>query len=278
MKIELIESLDKRAEPAVNWQIEQVKQGKADRLFLLQPHEDAVAICQTLGLALDCVFDMASQRLLSDWPEGEGRFLFDLPVPNQGQINLGDEGLVSLRSQGKQMAKVVLFADSYYLVQALSWIDQTDQVSRKEIFLRTGQLFAKQYFNRGQLLQSDFYFGEAVASRSDFYFDGRRNFALVNGQEYPSYEAAAQDLMQKVAGTATVEITSAGALATIAKTAVLACPEGLFDQNDQVDAAVLTILQNPGHPVERVLVSRKDFAQAKMLGLPMEKMEEFVFD
>ncbi|MBS9334523.1 hypothetical protein LQZ24_00520 [Fructobacillus sp. M1-13] len=272
MKFELITSLDERAKPAINWQIEQVKKGLADRLLLFQPHEDAKNICQVLGLPLDRVFDMASQQLLSDWPDGDGQFLFDLFVPNQGRIHLGDDGTVNLSSAGKRIADVMLFADSYYLVQAIAWLDQDGQISRKEIFLRSGQLFAKQYFNRASLLQSDFYFGQKRALRSDFYFSGRRNFALVNGDEYPSYEAAEQDLLAVYAKDQTVEITSAGILSTIAKASTLALPEGLFTQDEKIPKDVLTILQNPSHPVKTVKVNPLDYQRAKELGVPTDKL------
>ncbi|MCK8617224.1 hypothetical protein LNP00_02425 [Fructobacillus sp. M158] len=278
MTIELITSFDQRADPAVNWQIDQVRRRKADFLYLFQPHEDAKAICQQLGLALDRVFDMASQRFLSEWPDGEGLFLFDLAVPNQGQINLSEEGLVTLSSAGQRIADVILFADSYYLVQAISWLDQDQAISRKDIYLRTGQLFAKQYFNRGQLLQSDFYFGDAAARRSDFYFEKRRNYALVNGQGYPSYEAAEQDLLASLQDDQEVEITSAGSLATIAKQSVLALPQGLFDENGVLTPEIETIIQNPGHPVQVVKVGHAAMKRAKALGLPMDKLRETDLD
>ncbi|MDD9138374.1 hypothetical protein H7198_01940 [Fructobacillus sp. CRL 2054] len=273
MKIELIESLDKRAEPSVAWQIEQVRRGQADCLFLLNPHEDAKSICESLGLKDSQVFDMASRESLESVPGGSGRFLFDIKVPNQGQINLDEEGAVNFSSAGQRIANVVLFSNSHYLVQAIAWLDQDGHVSRKDVYRRNGQLFAQQYFNRGELLESDFYFGHDIAVLSDFYFLGRRNFSRVFGISYPSYEAAQQDYFAKIEGESEVEITKIGSLGTIAKKAVLALPQGLFDENEAVDAEVQMILENPSYPIDEVRVSAEDYQKAERLGLPLYKLK-----
>ena len=65
MRIEMINALTYSDAPGVAWQIERVRTGKSDALWLATPHEDAVHLVKKLGLLPEQVYDMYAQRYLT---------------------------------------------------------------------------------------------------------------------------------------------------------------------------------------------------------------------
>ncbi|MBS9338461.1 hypothetical protein G6R29_02260 [Fructobacillus sp. M2-14] len=277
MQIQLIDSLDHNRLPAVAWQIDQVKKGVSDELFIATPHENSVGICEELGLPLEKVVDMASRKRLSEIPAGDGYFLDDLKVANDGQRVFENDGTVSLVTCGRRIASVVLFSGSSYLVQAVSWLNQAGQVTRKDIYQKNGQLFCKQFYNRGSLLESDYFFGEEKAVVKDYYYNNRRNFSIVFGEEYPSFEAGLQDYLSASASTAEVVVTDSNRLSTLGQNMVLACPDGVFDQNGKVLPDVLMMMENDQHPVKTIWASGSDLTRLASQNLPMDKIKKHDF-
>lgn len=207
MKAELIKSLDQRNEPAVAWQIEQVRLEKADYLLIYTPHEDAVAIVTALGLKVEQVIDLASQAILAAEATGKGQFLFDYPVPNQGRIEAGPNGTIRFESAGFEIAQVILYSDSPYSIQSITWLTTGGQASRKTIYQRNGRLFAQQYYSQGRLLQSDFYFGHHEPFLSNFYQNGQNDLTVVKDQKYPHYDAVVSAYLEKHFAGTLVETT-----------------------------------------------------------------------
>lgn len=277
MQIQLIDSLDQNRKPEVAWQIDQVKSGQSDELWIATPHENAVAICEDLGLSLDKVVDMASRTRLSDMPKGKGYFLFDLPVPNDGQMTFEKDGTVSLMSKGVRMANIVLFSGSSYLVQAISWLTPSGAVSRKVVYQKNGQIFCRQYFNRGSLLESDYYFGQEEAPVKDYYFNGRRNFSSVFGEDYPSFEAGLQDYLSESASDDEIVVTEPHRLATLVQKMVLACPEGVFDADGRLKEAIDMMIENDQHPVKEIWLGGRDFDSLKSQDYPLSKVKKHDF-
>lgn len=90
--IEIINSLAYTNFPGIAWQIEQVRSGKSDALWLATPHEDATDLVRKLGLDPTYVYDMYAQRYLEDIDNENGLWWTDLPVPDGAQFMINRDG------------------------------------------------------------------------------------------------------------------------------------------------------------------------------------------
>ncbi|CAH1854766.1 glycosyltransferase [Convivina intestini] len=272
MKVELINSLDFLNFPGIGWQIEQVKTGKSDELWIATPHEDAANLVKGLGLDPKRVYDMYSRAYLSDVDETQGIWFTDLPVPNEAQAIINDDWTKSIISQGHELAKVRWFANSQRLVQAVSWQDADGQIDYKDIYQRDGSIFAKQYFSEGQLLESDFYVGAKEPQACDFYFEGQRNFVYANGQKY----ANAEDYVAAVGNSFPeneYRITQVGREIDFAPAnTVLTLPESVVDDQGNILGNLMNVLNNPDHKIKKVQVKPRDFAVLRKARLKLNKV------
>ena len=276
MKVELIKSLDQRTQPATAWQIEEVRSGRADYLLLYSPHEDAQSIIESLSISAEQVIDLASQSPLTVEEAGEGQFLFDYPVPNQGRIESGQNGRVFFESNGQLLAEVTLYAKSYYLIQAIEWFNRVGDVSRKTIYQRNGRRFAQQYFSQKKVLQSDFYFGTKQVQLSNFYHEGLQDFTVALGKSYPSYAAVVQNYLTNHYSQVEIEVTDPS-LTSIVNQMVLTLPEHIVAKDGQIPAGLTEILLRENHPVQTIRVGAEDFEWLASSGYSTKKLEIISF-
>ncbi|CAK8054182.1 glycosyltransferase [Eupransor demetentiae] len=272
MKIEMINSLDYLDFPGVRWQIEQVKSGKSDELWLATPHEDAAALVKNLGLKPEQVYDMYARAYVTDADDKNGIWFTDLPVPNEAQLVINDDWTKSMVSNGHELAKIRWFANSQRIVQAVAWQDSDGQIDYKDIYQRDGRLFAKQYFSEGELLESDFYIGQRQAQTRDFYFEGQRNFVEAEGKKFPSAEAYLANLGDSFHANQ-YRITQVGREIDFAPlNSVLTFPEGVQDAQGNIYANLAGILQEAKHKIQHVEVRQADYDLIKAAGLPTDKL------
>lgn len=275
MRVGLINTFDEQTDSAVAWQIEQVRTGNLDELWLASPHEDAYQIAIDLGLELHQVYDLYSQTYLAEQVDGEGLWFYDLPVPNQAQLVVNQDWSKSIVSSGRVLADVRWFANSNRLVQAVTWLTAAGQVDRKDIYQRNGRLFAKQYFHNGQLLQSDFYLDAKKILVQDFYFQGLRNLVIdQRGQQYPSAENYLKAVMMAKKNYQ-IQISRFGRefdLAIPGTTLVL--PTGVLDEQQEIIPALKEVLLQKNHVITKVLVRPADYAILESAGLPLNKVDQ----
>ncbi|QEA58936.1 glycosyltransferase [Leuconostoc koreense] len=272
MKIEIIDSLTQTNLKGVAWQIEQVKSGNSDELWLATPHEDAVHLIQKLGLNPRSVFDIYAQAYLSEIDETKGIWWGELPVPNEAQLVINKDWTKSIVSRGQQLATVRWFGDSKRIVQAVVWQDSDGQIDYKDIYLRDGRLFAKQYFSEGKLLQSDFYFGHPEVMVSDFYFEGKRNFVYVAGQKYASAEKYIVNTLSKYTENDYNVTQLQREMGYVPKRTTLTIIDELSDDKRDIRNQLTDVLKNNQHEITRVLVDKNDYLKLRMMGLPVKKV------
>ncbi|MGL5886794.1 MAG: glycosyltransferase [Leuconostoc suionicum] len=272
MKIEIINSLTETNLKGVAWQIEQVRSGNSDELWLATPHEDAAHLIKKLGLNPHRVFDIYAQSYLSEIDETKGIWWGELPVPNEAQLIINKDWTKSIVSRGKQLATVRWFGDSKRIVQAVVWQDSDGKIDYKDIYLRDGRLFAKQYFSEGKLLESDFYFGHPEVVVSDYYFEGKRNFVYVAGQKYASAEKYMMNTLSKYAGNDYNVTQLQREMRYVPKRTTLTILDELSNEKRDIWSQLTVILKDNQHVITRILVDQKNYLKLRMTGLPMKKV------
>ena len=239
MMIEMINALTYSDAPGVAWQIERVRTGQSDALWLATPHEDAVHLVKKVGLLPEQVYEMYAHIV----------------------------------SRGYDRARVRWFNDAQRFVQAVIWLDLAGKVDYKEIYQRNGALFAKQYFSAGELQQSDFYFGKQNVQVRDFYFEGHRTFVYAYDQKYASaagyLAAVCQRWPQAQFNVTQLDRT----LAFVPKQTTLTLVDGVLDAKGRLRAQLADILRDDTHPVTTIRVSEQDYQALQVLGLPLQKVQ-----
>ncbi|ORI53112.1 glycosyltransferase [Leuconostoc pseudomesenteroides] len=272
MKIEIINSLSITQLDGIAWQIEQVKLGHSDELWVATPHEDAVYLIKKMGLPPDKVFDMYGQQYFSTIDETKGIWWSDLAVPNESQIIINQDGTKSIMSCGRELAKVRWFSHSKRLVQAVTWYDGDGKIDYKDIYRRDGRLFAKQYFSEGELLQSDFYLGNNKVVVQDFYADGHCNLVVAFGHKFRRQSDYIADVGNQHVNNQ-YNVTQLGRSIDFApQKTKLTLFYDVTDKNGRILKEVSAILKNKHHPIEVILVKPQDAITLKMSGLPGQKV------
>ncbi|MDI6667901.1 glycosyltransferase [Leuconostoc falkenbergense] len=272
MKIEIINSLSITQLDGIAWQIEQVKLGHSDELWVATPHEDAVYLIKKMGLPPDKVFDMYGQQYFSTIDEAKGIWWSDLTVPNESQIIINQDGTKSVMSFGRELAKVRWFSHSKRLVQAVTWYDGDGKIDYKDIYRRDGRLFAKQYFSEGELLQSDFYLGNNKVVVQDFYADGHCNLVVAFGQKFRRQSDYIADVGNQYVNNQ-YNVTQFGRSIDFApQKTKLTLFSDVTDKNGRILKEVSAILKNKHHPIEAIWVKPQDAITLKMSGLPGQKV------
>lgn len=272
MTIEIINSLSYTNFPGIAWQIEQVKAGKSDALWLATPHEDAAYLLTKIGLDPALVYDMYAQCYLENIDSKNGIWWTDLPVPNNAQFVINKDRTKSIISRGHELARVRWFNDSKRIVQAVVWYDLDGKIDYKDIYRRDGKLFAKQYFSAGNLLTSDFYFGHESVQVRDFYFENHRNFVYANDQKY----ALAEDYIAQVGNKFSLDtfnVTQLGREINFApQNTRLTIVGGVLDEKGKVWPNLALILRDVTHKIRQVTVTQSDFDSLKALGFSTHKL------
>lgn len=272
MKIEIINSLSITQLDGIAWQIEQVKLGHSDELWVATPHEDAVYLIKKMGLPPDKVFDMYGQQYFSTIDDTKGIWWSDLTVPNESQIIINQDGTKSIMSCGRELAKVRWFSHSKRLVQAVTWYDGDGKIDYKDIYRRDGRLFAKQYFSEGELLQSDFYLGNNEVVVQDFYADGHCNLVVAFGQKFRRQSDYIADVGNQHVDNQ-YNVTQLGRSIDFApQKTKLTLFNDVTDKNGRILKEVSAILKNKHHPIEAIWVKPQDAITLKMSGLPGQKV------
>lgn len=272
MTVEIINSLAYADFPGIAWQIEQVKSGRRDALWLATPHEDAAYLLTKMGINPTKVYDMYAQRYLEDVDSRKGIWWTDLPVPNNAQFIINQDHTKSVFSHGHEIAKIRWFSSSKRIVQAVVWFDIDGKIDYKDIYRRDGKLFAKQYFSDGELLESDFYFGQEAIQVKDFYFEKQRNFVYAKEQKYKNaedYIASTGDQSPQE----TFEITQLGReLAFAPKNTILTLVDGVLDDKGKVHRNLAILLEDSTCKIHQVNVTQHDFDILKTQNFPTNKL------
>ncbi|GLY46068.1 hypothetical protein Llac01_14450 [Leuconostoc lactis] len=273
MRIEMINALTYSDAPGVAWQIERVRTGKSDALWLATPHEDAVHLVKKLGLLPEQVYDMYAQRYLTAIDDTTGIWWTDFPVPADAQFLIYSDWTKHIVSHGYDRARVRWFNDAQRFVQAVIGLDLAGKVDYKEIYQRNGALFAKQYFSAGELQQSDFYFGKQTVQVRDFYFEGHRNFVYAYDQKYASAASYLAAVCQRWP-QAQFNVTQLDrTLAFVPKQTTLTLVDGVLDAKGRLRAQLADILRDDTHPVTTIRVAEQDYQALQVLGLPLQKVQ-----
>lgn len=273
MMIEMINALTYSDAPGVAWQIERVRTGQSDVLWLATPHEDAVHLVKKLGLLPEQVYDMYAQRYLTAIDDTTGIWWTDFPVPADAQFLIYSDWTKHIVSRGYDRARVRWFNDAQRFVQAVIWLDLAGKVDYKEIYQRNGALFAKQYFSAGELQQSDFYFGKQNVQVRDFYFEGHRNFVYAYDQKYDSAASYLTAVCRRWP-QAQFNVTQLDrTLAFVPKQTTLTLVDGVLDAKGRLRAQLADILRDDTHSVTTIRVSEQDYQALQVLGLPLQKVQ-----
>lgn len=272
MKIEIINALTDVNQKGPAWQIEQVKSGDSDELWLATPHEDAVYLVKNLGLDPTKVFDIYAQAYLTDIDETTGIWWGDLSVPNDAQLVVYPDWSKYVISQGQVLAKVRWFGHSKRIVQAVVWQDIDGEIDYKDIYLRNGKLFAKQYFSEGQLLNTNFYFGQNNVMVEDYYFEGQRNFVYAQQQKYASAENYILHTLAQYPEN-DYRITQLQRVPNLSpKRTTLTIIDDIVDEQGRILPNLEKILKDDTHNVSSVLVDKKNYRLLRLSGLPVKKV------
>lgn len=273
MTIEIINTLTYSDSPGIAWQIERVRTGQSEALWLATPHEDAVHLVTKLGLLPQQVYDMYAQRYLTAIDDTQGIWWTDFPVPDDAQFLIYNDWTKHIVSRGYDRARVRWFNDAQRFVQAVIWLDLNGQTDYKEIYQRNGALFAKQYFSVGELQQSDFYFGKQNVQVRDFYFEGHRNFVYAYDQKYDGAASYLTAVCQR-RPQAKFNVTQLDrTLAFVPSQTTLTLVDGVVDAKGRLRPQLADILRDKAHPITTVRVSAEDFQTLQAFGLPLQKVQ-----
>lgn len=272
MTIELINSLTYSDLPGVAWQIEQVRSGQSDVLWLATPHEDAAHLARKLGLLPTQVYDMYAQSYLTEIDDTQGIWWTDLPVPDEAQFLIYPDWTKHIVSHGYERARVRWFNDAQRLVQAVIWLNVAGKVDYKDIYQRNGALFAKQYFSAGALQQSDFYFGKQSVQVRDFYFEGQRDFVFAYDQKYDSAANYLAYVGQRLAKEGVHVTQMDRTLTFVPAQSTLTLIDGVCDDQGRLYPQLENILSDTTHPITIVRVTSSDYHLLQERRLPLHKV------
>lgn len=176
MKIELVNNLVFAHYEGIKWQIDQVKNGKSDQLWVASSHPDLLKIVKDLGLDPNKVYDIQAGRYLSDKSDKNELYWADVKLPNHAQRVVNEDWSVSIVDRGQEIGRMKWFPRSNRIVEEVIWLDYDGVVDKKEVYQRDGQLFSVNFYSNNQPLQIDYYFGTGKLKLSEFFYDGYVNF------------------------------------------------------------------------------------------------------
>lgn len=273
MKIEIINSLNFAKLPRVAQQINDVKKGKSDELWLATPHSDAHKIISELGLNPSQVFDIYTQSYFTPIDETKGIWWTDLDVPVGAQIVVNQNWTKSVALLGHEIARVNWYEASQRIVSDVDWLDNNQQIDYKDVYRRDGSLFSRQYYSENSFLQIDFYnkSGSDICVR-ECYFQGKCNFVLANNQKFQSPESYIAAVGNRRSDTV-FNIAEMGREIHFApKHTQLSLLDSVLDDNSRIYGNLETLLKSDQDKISNVLVSASSYEILKKAGLPLNKV------
>lgn len=264
-KIEVINSLDFINFGGVKKQIQDVKRGVSDELWLATPHEDAERILATFGYDLGKlkVFDIYTQKYLKPINEEMGIWWSDLRVPNNATFTIKKNWEIAVMQQGHQIARMKWFNDSHRIVKSVQWLTRESKIDYVDIYRRDGSLFSREYYDVGELIQANFYDNNEQMITQNFHFEGAMNLVYSNSQKYPNSNEYVKAILKEHPNVI-FNISQLGREIDFStENTVLSLYDGVLNSAGDIFGNLELVINNSNISINTIRVNKKDYELLK---------------